>query len=131
MPPPAASAKPLTPAEIATLTRMDQEGAEYKPHWAFIRPGQSEPPHASSAPARVNAIDRFIFARLEKEGLKPFAEADKETLINRVTLTLTGLPRRLRRWMLSSPTRARTLMKRWWTGCSPRPLMARTWPLIG
>jgi hypothetical protein len=83
MPPPAASAKPLTAAEIATLTEWIRQGAEYKPHWAFIAPVKVRTPQT---------IDGFIRARLDKEGLKPSPEADKATLINRVTLTLTGLP---------------------------------------
>jgi hypothetical protein len=83
MPPPAASAKPLTPAEVATLTEWIRQGAEYKPHWAFIPPAKVKTPQT---------IDGFIRARLDKEGLKPSPEADKATLINRVTLTLTGLP---------------------------------------
>ena len=83
MPPPAASAKPLTAAEIATLTEWVRQGAEYEPHWAFIPPVKVKGPQT---------IDRFVRARLEKEGLKPSPEADKATLINRVTLTLTGLP---------------------------------------
>jgi hypothetical protein len=92
MPPPASSAKSLTGAEIATLRQWIQEGAEYKPHWAFVTPVKATPPQVAAASRAVNAIDRFVFARLEKEGLKPSREADKETLINRVTLTLTGLP---------------------------------------
>jgi hypothetical protein len=92
MPPPASSAKSLTAAEIATLRQWIQEGAEYKPHWAFVAPVKATPPQVPAASRAVNAIDRFVFARLEKEGLKPSREADKETLINRVTLTLTGLP---------------------------------------
>ncbi len=92
MPPPAASAKPLTDAEVATLTEWVKQGAEYKPHWAFITPVKAALPQTSLNQHVVNAIDRFIFARLEKEGLKPSPEADKETLINRVTLSLTGLP---------------------------------------
>ena len=83
MPPPAASAKPLTAAEIATLTEWIRQGAEYKPHWAFIPPVKAKAPQT---------IDGFIRSRLDKEGLKPSLEADKATLINRVTLTLTGLP---------------------------------------
>jgi len=92
MPPPAASAKPLTDAEVATLTEWVKQGAEYKPHWAFITPIKAPLPQTTLTSRVVNAIDRFIFARLEKEGLKPSSEADKETLINRVTLSLTGLP---------------------------------------
>ena len=38
MPPPAASAKPLTDAEVATLREWIRQGAEYKPHWAFVAP---------------------------------------------------------------------------------------------
>jgi hypothetical protein len=90
MPPPAASAKPLTAAEIATLTEWIRQGAEYKPHWAFIAPVKG-----NIGPVKVKTpqtIDGLIRARLDKEGLKPSPEADKATLINRVTLTLTGLP---------------------------------------
>src|SRR5580692_6565593 len=83
MPPPAASAKPLTPTEIATLSEWIRQGAEYKPHWAFIVPVKTNTPQT---------IDRLVRARFVKEGLKPSPEADKATLINRVTLTLTGLP---------------------------------------
>ena len=92
MPPPAASAKPLTAAEIETLREWINEGAQFKPHWAFVAPVKVDPPVVPAGSSVVNVIDRFIFARLEKEGLKPSREADKETLINRVALTLTGLP---------------------------------------
>jgi hypothetical protein len=92
MPPPRASAKPLTAAEIATLTEWIKQGAEYKPHWAFITPVKSAVPQRKLSGPNVSAIDRFILARLEKEGFAPSKEADKETLINRVTLSLTGLP---------------------------------------
>jgi hypothetical protein len=92
MPPPAASAKSLTAAEVATLREWIQEGAEFKPHWAFVAPVKAEPPQVPAGNYAVNVIDNFILARLAKEGLKPSHEADKETLINRVTLTLTGLP---------------------------------------
>ncbi len=91
MPPPASSAKPLTAAEITTLTDWIRQGAEYKPHWAFMPPVKVIPP-AGTPGSNVSEIDRFILARLETEGLKPSARADKATLINRVTLTLTGLP---------------------------------------
>ncbi len=92
MPPPAASAKSLTDTEVATLRQWIREGAEFKPHWAFVAPVKVEPPHVPAGSPAVNVIDSFILARLDKEGLKPSREADKETLINRVTLTLTGLP---------------------------------------
>jgi Protein of unknown function (DUF1553)/Protein of unknown function (DUF1549)/Planctomycete cytochrome C/Concanavalin A-like lectin/glucanases superfamily len=92
MPPPTASAKPLTAAEVATLREWILEGAEFKPHWAFVAPIKVEPPAVPAGSSVVNVIDRFILARLEKEGLKPSREANKETLINRVALTLTGLP---------------------------------------
>jgi cytochrome c553 len=96
MPPPRASAKGLTEAEIATLTEWIRQGAEYKPHWAFLAPVKAPLPPSPSpqtaGKASANAIDRFILARLQTEGLKPSPEADRETLINRVTLQLTGLP---------------------------------------
>ena len=91
--PPASTNKTLTDEEVALLSEWIQQGAEYKPHWAYITPTRPEPPALGTMGARaVTDIDRFVFARLEEEGLAPSAEADKETLINRVSLTLTGLP---------------------------------------
>ena len=92
MPPPASSAKPLTPTEIVTLTEWVRQGAEYKPHWAFLPPAKTPSPQNDLNKSATNAIDRFIQARLQKENLKPAAEADRAALINRVSLTLTGLP---------------------------------------
>ena len=67
------------------------QGAEYQGHWAFIAPKRPERADAGEGWAK-NAIDDFIAARLAKEGLKPSAEADRATLIRRVTFDLTGLP---------------------------------------
>jgi cytochrome c553 len=92
MPPSYSAPKSLPPADIKTLTEWIRQGAEYKPHWAFISPTKAPPPVSRLAGANPSPIDRFILAHLEKEGLTPSKEADKETLINRVTLTLTGLP---------------------------------------
>ncbi len=66
-------------------------GKEVK-HWAYIKPVRHEPPKVQDAASCRNAIDNFVLARLEKEGLKPSPEADKETLIRRVSLDLIGLP---------------------------------------
>jgi Protein of unknown function (DUF1553)/Protein of unknown function (DUF1549)/Concanavalin A-like lectin/glucanases superfamily/Planctomycete cytochrome C len=90
--PPRSINKVLSPAQIDILKRWIAQGAVYKPHWAFITPEKPAPPAVASAARIVNEIDRFILNRLEAEGLRFSAEADKETLINRVTLTLTGLP---------------------------------------
>lgn len=90
--PPAVTHKTLSPEAIATLSRWIEQGAEYKPHWAFITPKKAPLPETKFKDRVVNPIDRFVFARLEREGLGPSAEADRETLINRVALTLTGLP---------------------------------------
>jgi hypothetical protein len=92
MPPPRASAKQLTAAEVATLKEWVRQGAEYTPHWSFITPEKQTPPAVVEKDRVSGTIDRFIIAGLEKQGLKLSSEADQETLINRVTLTLTGLP---------------------------------------
>jgi hypothetical protein len=85
-------AKPMKDADIAVLSEWIKEGAVYRPHWAFEKP--AKPPLPAVAQTEVwvkNPIDGFILARLNKEGLHPSPEADKETLIRRVTLDLTGL----------------------------------------
>jgi uncharacterized protein DUF1553/uncharacterized protein DUF1549/cytochrome c len=84
--PPASAHKELTTAQKATIRQWVLEGAKYEGHWAY-QPVQHYP-----VPSGQNPIDYFIRARLDKEGLKPSAEADARTLIRRVTLDLTGLP---------------------------------------
>ena len=83
-------AKPMKPEEIAILREWIKQGAVYRPHWAFEVPTRPAVPTDSDHWAK-NPIDGFILARMNKEGLKPSPEADKETLIRRVTLDLTGL----------------------------------------
>src|SRR5689334_11949189 len=90
--PPRESHKVLSPVEIAMLVRWIEQGARYRQHWAYIAPALVEPPPSKSGNRAVNAIDRYVFARLDAENLAPSPEADKETLINRVSLDLTGLP---------------------------------------
>ncbi len=91
MPPPETK-KQLTAAEVDTLRRWVAAGADYQPHWAFIKPKQSLLPQVKQTSWPQNAIDQFILARLEKEGLKPSAPADDYTLVRRLYLDLIGLP---------------------------------------
>jgi hypothetical protein len=91
MPPPK-SHKKLTATEKATLRRWIEQGAKYEPHWAFVKIAPVPAPEVKRADWPRSALDRFILARLEAEGLAPSAEAERETLIRRVTLDLTGLP---------------------------------------
>jgi len=91
MPPPAAN-KPLTAQQKDILKRWIAEGAEYQPHWAFVAPTQSPPPKVRDTSWPKNAIDSFVLARLEQEGLEPAAPADKYSLVRRLCLDLTGLP---------------------------------------
>jgi len=90
--PPRVTNKTLSPAQIEILRQWIAQGAQYKPHWAFVAPQKPAPPAVAAANRVVNDVDRFVLNRLEREGLPLSAEADRETLINRVTLTLTGLP---------------------------------------
>jgi hypothetical protein len=91
--PPAKSNKKLSAAQIDTLKRWIDEGATWGEHWSFVAPKRPSVPEIRNPKHEIrNDIDRFILARLEKEGLKPSAEADRERLIRRVTIDLTGLP---------------------------------------
>lgn len=91
MPPPKFRKK-LTPEQIATLRRWIDEGAPWSEHWAFVPPQRQALPRVADAKWPRNAIDHFILARLQREQLRPSPEADRATLIRRVTLDLTGLP---------------------------------------
>jgi mono/diheme cytochrome c family protein len=91
MPPPSSN-KSLTPREIELLQQWVQQGADYKLHWSYVKPQRPELPAVQDRNWVRNGIDHFILHRLEQAGLKPAAEADRTTLIRRLTLDLTGLP---------------------------------------
>jgi Protein of unknown function (DUF1553)/Protein of unknown function (DUF1549)/Planctomycete cytochrome C/Concanavalin A-like lectin/glucanases superfamily len=84
-------AKPMKPEEVAVLRQWVAEGAHYRPHWAFEKPARPTVPQVQAAGVAKTPIDAFVLARLNKEGLHPSPEADKRSLIRRVTLDLTGL----------------------------------------
>ena len=90
--PPVESHLTLSDYEKAVLVRWIEQGAKWKPHWSFIPPEKPAVPEVRDANWPENAIDRFILAELEAKGWTPSPEANKETLIRRVTFDLTGLP---------------------------------------
>jgi hypothetical protein len=90
--PPATHGEPLSQTEVKLLTNWIKQGAEFARHWSYQKPVRPELPPVKNAAWVRNEIDRFILARLEREGLSPVEEADKYALIRRVSLDLTGLP---------------------------------------
>jgi len=93
----------LPPEQIDTIRRWIDQGAEWpeqlsakdaavQKHWAFVPPGRAGLPEVENKDWPRNPIDRFVLARLEKEGLSPSPEAGKATLLRRLSLDLTGLP---------------------------------------
>ncbi len=90
--PPADSKLVLTEQNVQTLKSWIEQGAAWQGHWAFIPPQKPAPPQVSNPSWCRNEIDYFILNRLDGAGLAPSDEADKETLIRRVSLDLTGLP---------------------------------------
>jgi hypothetical protein len=92
MMPPPATKKKLTAAQKETIRQWINQGAPYQKHWAFEVPVKPAVPTATQEAWTRNPIDRFILARLEKEGLAPQPEARRSTLIRRAAFALTGLP---------------------------------------
>ncbi len=90
--PPADSGRELTEYQKTLLAEWVRQGAEWNDHWAFVAPERPVLPQTSRRSWSRNPIDDFVLARLEQDGLQPSAEADRSTLIRRVTLDLTGLP---------------------------------------
>lgn len=82
----------LTAKEKAILIKWIEDGAEYKPHWAFVKPEKVELPEVKKTDWIKNLVDNFILAKLEQEKMSPSKEAGKELLLRRVSLDLTGLP---------------------------------------
>ena len=91
MPPPE-SHKTLTAKEIELLSRWIAEGAEYTEHWAFLAPVRGPLPAVRAGAWVRNPIDAFVLSALEQRGMEPVPEADRETLVRRVSLDLRGLP---------------------------------------
>lgn len=92
----------LSAREKAILIKWIEEGAVYKPHWAFVKPvaisdfgfriSDNSIPKIRNPKSEMDYIDYFIQKRLKQEGLQPSKEANKEILLRRLSLDLTGLP---------------------------------------
>lgn len=91
MPPPSAK-KPLTLEQKNLLKQWVERGAPYEAHWSYTAPVKDAVPRLDKLAGAGNPIDAFIADRLQRDGLTMSPEADKETLIRRVSFALTGLP---------------------------------------
>ena len=90
--PPVSSGRKLTPKQIETIKNWIDSGAKWETHWAYVPPVSPELPAVKQTAWVRTPIDRFVLAKLEQENLSPSPEADKATLLRRVTFDLTGLP---------------------------------------
>ena len=91
MPPPETH-KTLTSEQKELLERWIAEGADYEPHWAYIKPKRPAVPETKNSNWLRNPIDGFILHALVAKGIGPSEEADKRTLLRRLSLDLVGLP---------------------------------------
>jgi hypothetical protein len=90
--PPLKSGKKLSEHQIDSLKKWIDQGAQWSKHWAFEPARRPAVPPVRGATVIANAIDRFVLARLESEGLAPSPPAERATLIRRLTLDLLGMP---------------------------------------
>lgn len=92
MPPPE-SGRSLSKGQVEILRRWVAEGAEWKGHWAYLPPSRPEVPGIIGPPGFArNDVDRFVLEKLAEKGLAPSPEADRATLIRRLSFDLKGLP---------------------------------------
>jgi len=129
--PPAHTNKRITAEQIELLKRWIEDGAQWSEHWAYVTPKRPVLPQVSNPQWARNGIDSFILARLDKEKLQPSPEADRVTLIRRVTLDLTGLPptpREVDAFLADPSPRA---YERWLIACWPRPILESAWRWTG
>lgn len=92
MMPPPKSNRHLSAEQKQLLERWISAGAVYQSHWAFVTPVRPPEPAVTRQDWVRTPIDRFVLAKLEKEGLGPSPEADRLTLLKRLSIDLTGLP---------------------------------------
>ncbi|MFP6659245.1 MAG: DUF1549 domain-containing protein, partial [Pirellulales bacterium] len=90
--PPADSRRKLTVEQVDLVRRWIEQGGQWQEHWSFVAPRRRPRPKVRADGWCRNELDYFVLARLEREQLAPSTEANKETLIRRLTLDLTGLP---------------------------------------
>jgi mono/diheme cytochrome c family protein len=90
--PPAKTGRRLTAEQIAALRQWIDQGAKWSTHWAYKKAQRPALPAVGDAARTTNPIDRFILARLVQEKLRPSPAADRNTLVRRLSLDLTGLP---------------------------------------
>ncbi len=92
MPPPESHMDPLSEEDQAVIKRWIKDGAQYEDFWAFVPPEMPTEPEVRNPSWSDQRIDRHVLAGLESAGLAPSPEADRRTLIRRLTFDLTGLP---------------------------------------
>ncbi|WP_277478226.1 DUF1553 domain-containing protein [Catalinimonas alkaloidigena] len=91
MPPPESNLK-ITAEEVELIRQWIEEGAEYEPHWSFIKPEKSAVPEVQNTDWPKNEIDQFVLAKMENKQWQAAARAKKSTLLRRLSFDLTGLP---------------------------------------
>ncbi|TVS09742.1 MAG: DUF1553 domain-containing protein [Planctomycetaceae bacterium] len=91
MPPPEAKL-PMTDQQRDVLRRWVEGGADYQPHWAFVAPQKPPLPEVQPSDWPQRPLDHFVLEQLEARGRSPASQADRATLIRRVSLDLIGLP---------------------------------------
>jgi hypothetical protein len=92
MPPPDAHLGMLTEHEKKLFEKWIEQGAKYERHWAFTVPVKSQLPSVKNTSWPKNEIDYFVLNKMEQQGLAPNEDADKERLLKRLCLDITGLP---------------------------------------
>lgn len=90
--PPSDSGHELTETQIGLLRAWIQEGAKYAEHWSFVAPKRPDVPALKDDKWARTDIDRLVAAAAEAQGLTPGEEADRRTLIRRLSLDIIGLP---------------------------------------
>ncbi len=88
---------PLSADEIAAIKRWIKQGALWEPHWAYVKPVAAPWPAVSDPAWPRTDLDRFVLARLDREGLTPSPAASCPVLARRASLDLIGLPPALER----------------------------------
>lgn len=90
--PPVETGEQLSADQIEILRRWITDGAKYSKHWSFVSPVRWAPLNLADDDWSRNAVDRFVLARLRAEEIKPSPQADRRTLIRRLSFDLNGQP---------------------------------------